>query len=684
MRSTTITKLVLSGILSSLLSPQVNASPQDQGSWGTIADWPFRTVHSVLTPQGKILSIGRPLGEGSKLLLDVWNPELGLESDSHTPVTQTIPSVAIYGLSSAVLLPDSNDVLVTGTSVDGRNYNATYIFNTKENTIRRGEDMKAHRVTSKSIILPSGEIMVNGAGGFEAWQEEQVPEIYSPKDNKWRLLSDVSMFGVGFISEWVKPDGKVFGYTSLLNDRSLFSIDPTGNGSLEYHEHSFRDTLGPEDSVMYRPGKIFYAQGNIFGRRPTVVDINGATPIMQELAETRTYDVQSTQNSTILPDGKVMTISTLHDSPLKSRLEIWDPATEIWSLMALPVTGTEATTMNNLTLLKDGRVLSSDISNYNLGYSVTGIDAGIFSPPYLFDDSGQLAERPEIISAPLEASYGKQIKVTHGAQNIISRVTLIKSSRVESARMQYGESVGQRFMELEFDDIDNGVSIKLPGSANQAPPGHYLMYLIDNKGVPSEGHIIHLFAQDEKVDVYPNAVADIVKAKGGAAITIDALANDNGTGLVLNKPHAYSLEGGSVTLTNNKIIYRPKIGFNGVDKIWYVFRDVEGRTNYGVVTITVSDNEIAKTPYPAASPDNVAAKTRTEITIDVLANDIGDGLILNAPNVWSLNGGRVSLVNNKLIYKSKSGYVGSDNIWYTFEDLQGRSNSGQVNITLRK
>ena len=69
-------------------------------------------------------------------------------------------------------------------------------------------------------------------------------------------------------------------------------------------------------------------------------------------------------------------------------------------------------------------------------------------------------------------------------------------------------------------------------------------------------------------------------------------------------------------------------------------------------------------------------------TIDVLANDTGIGLLLNTPNAWSLAGGNVSLVNNKLVYISKTGFVGDDKIWYTFKDSRGRSNYGQVNITV--
>jgi len=115
------------------------------------------------------------------------------------------------------------------------------------------------------------------------------------------------------------------------------------------------------------------------------------------------------------------------------------------------------------------------------------------------------------------------------------------------------------------------VSVKLPSSADTTPPGYYLMYLIDNKGVPSKGHIINIGASSTTT-AFPTASPDFATVTGSGQITIDALANDSGSGLTLVAPNAWSQKGGKVALANNKITYQPKAGFNGVDKIWYVFQ----------------------------------------------------------------------------------------------------------------
>ena len=180
----------------------------------------------------------------------------------------------------------------------------------------------------------------------------------------------------------------------------------------------------------------------------------------------------------------------------------------------------------------------------------------------------------------------------------------------------------------------------------------------------------------------PVGTPDNVTVAAGGTITIDVLSNDIGRGLTLSAPNAWSLKGGNVSLVNNQLVYKPKQGYAGSDNIWYVFSDNLGRTNSGQVNITVTGTVTVVNPVPVGNPDDVSVAAGSTITIDVLANDIGNGKVLSAPSPWSLRGGNVSLVDNKLVYKPKVGFTGSDNIWYTFSETQGRSSFGQVNITV--
>ena len=176
---------------------------------------------------------------------------------------------------------------------------------------------------------------------------------------------------------------------------------------------------------------------------------------------------------------------------------------------------------------------------------------------------------------------------------------------------------------------------------------------------------------------YPQGNPDFASTTQDSAITIDVLANDTGTGLVLSSTNDWSESGGSVTISNNKINYQPKSGFTGNDRLWYVFRDSQGRRNFGVVNITVSGSA-----YPVGNPDTVSTALNSPLTIDVLANDIGSGLSLTSSNPWSLKGGRVAISNNRISYTPKQDFSGEDKLWYVFQDSSGRVNSSSVTINV--
>ena len=188
-------------------------------------------------------------------------------------------------------------------------------------------------------------------------------------------------------------------------------------------------------------------------------------------------------------------------------------------------------------------------------------------------------------------------------------------------------------------------------------------------------------AASETVSAYPESTPDTATTTKNKAVTIDVLANDTGRSLVINEVNQYSQNGGTVKVVNGKTVYTPKTGFAGEDAFWYAFSDYIGRTNSAKVTVTVTGTATS-TAYPESNPDNVATVINQAITIDALANDTGDGLTLDSVNAWSLRGGRVAISNNKLSYSPRANYTGEDKIWYVFKDSQGRTNSGEVTITI--
>ena len=111
----------------------------------------------------------------------------------------------------------------------------------------------------------------------------------------------------------------------------------------------------------------------------------------------------------------------------------------------------------------------------------------IYSPPYLFTAAGGLANRPSIASAPPTARYGAAFDVrTPDAANIKS-VVLVRAGAVTHAF-----DMEQRLVELSFKNAAGVLHVTAPAKGNIAPPGYYLLFILNAEGVPSVAHFVQL------------------------------------------------------------------------------------------------------------------------------------------------------------------------------------------------
>jgi hypothetical protein len=52
--------------------------------------------------------------------------------------------------------------------------------------------------------------------------------------------------------------------------------------------------------------------------------------------------------------------------------------------------------------------------------------------------------------------------------------------------------MNQRFMWLTFSRNSSGLTIKAPTNRNTAPPGYYMLFILNSNGVPSKARILQL------------------------------------------------------------------------------------------------------------------------------------------------------------------------------------------------
>ncbi|HIP81663.1 MAG TPA: hypothetical protein EYH16_04555 [Leucothrix mucor] len=171
---------------------------------------------------------------------------------------------------------------------------------------------------------------------------------------------------------------------------------------------------------------------------------------------------------------------------------------------------------------------------------------------------------------------------------------------------------------------------------------------------------------------------DIASTTSGKAVTIDLLANDKGTGLRTGWIDP-AIGGTFVDNGDGTITYTPSATFTGEENFWYELIDSSGQTTWGNVVITVTGS--SKPVDDVKAVDDTATVARDEtVTIDVIANDTGNSLVIyEVDSPWM---GSVSIVNNKLVYTAPNTQTGTIDIWYGVKDPSWNDSWAKVTVTV--
>ncbi|TML25961.1 MAG: DUF1929 domain-containing protein [Actinobacteria bacterium] len=221
---------------------------------------------------------------------------------------------------------------------------------------------------------------------------------------------------------------------------------------------------------------------------------------------------------TMLADGKVLAVggsSTTDQGVVTTGVlpaEIWDPATQTWTQVA----GMDVSRNYHSTalLMPDGRVLVAG-GGHPFGLNNPGqYSAQYYSPPYLSNGA-----RPTITSAPASATYGSTLSVSTPDAASISGVNLV-SLGADTHQLD----MNQHFVPLSFTAHSGGLSITAPSAAELAPPGYYMLFILNDKGVPSTAQIVRL----AKAITAPAAPGSVNASPGNASATVSWSAPSDG------------------------------------------------------------------------------------------------------------------------------------------------------------
>ena len=139
----------------------------------------------------------------------------------------------------------------------------------------------------------------------------------------------------------------------------------------------------------------------------------------------------------------------------------------------------------------------------------------IYQPAYLFQSNGTLATRPSITSVPSSVSYGNQFTVqTPDAANIASAV-LIRNGTVTHA---FG--MDQRMVGMSFTAGSGSLTVTAPPNGNIAPPGYYMLFILNSNGVPSVANSLLLSSSSTPAPTVTSISPNSGTTNGGTAVTI--------------------------------------------------------------------------------------------------------------------------------------------------------------------
>jgi hypothetical protein len=459
------------------------------GAWSGLAQWPVIPIHMVMLRDGRVMTYGtkRDGAPTGYFIYDIWDPKAGL-FDGHLTLPNGTATDIFCG--AQVVLPGSGDVMMAGGDTwDGLQHtlkgnSASTIFRSNASRLVKGPPMNRERWYGTATTLPDGEVYIQGGD-----RGTDHPEIRS-LNGTFRLLPGADTSGLTYFypRNWVAPNGRIFG----LSDSAMYYVDLHGAGQLT----PLGDMIGSfgrtSTEAMYAPGKILRIGGSNDTTRTAstdavTIDINGPRPAV-EPAQSLPLPLHWA-NATILADGKVaVTGGSKNDfDPSSASFTpfIWNPATGKWSTGAATTSGKARLYHSTALLLADGSLL---VGGGGGPGPQTNLNAEIYYPPYLFNALGKFARRPRIAAAPDGLKVGRDFHISVNDVASIARVTLVKTGSVT-----HSFNMDQRFMELTFQRSGNTLAITAPSSNTLATPGHYLLFVINDQGVPSLGKVLPMF-----------------------------------------------------------------------------------------------------------------------------------------------------------------------------------------------
>jgi prepilin-type N-terminal cleavage/methylation domain-containing protein len=174
----------------------------------------------------------------------------------------------------------------------------------------------------------------------------------------------------------------------------------------------------------------------------------------------------------------------------------------------------------------------------------------------------------------------------------------------------------------------------------------------------------------------PVANPDNATTPAGTPVSVGVTANDSGDFALSGAVTIITTPvNGTLSVSNNIVMYTPTTGFSGTNTFTYTVTDLSSRTSTATtVTVTV-------TPIGTADTGITTTGTAGALSVAVLTNDVGTGLSLvsvAAPTV-----GSATISGSNVLYTAPTNASGTVAVTYTAKDGAAQSYTGTLTVTVK-
>jgi hypothetical protein len=514
------------------------ASAQSLGSWTLGQNTSIVAIHAALLPNGKIFYLagsgfhgGQKKGPFEARILDPING-----SEKNLQQADDLFCIGQCQLQNGNILI-AGGTLMYDTDVDNCNgawhgLNAAYELDVSSESLLKVSSMAHGRWYPTCVTLSDGQVFV--ANGFDEYGiHNRLVEVYDPNSKSWTKSFDPatgSTYCVGQSQEADCPGAGSLCYGGPNNGVApnvgiypRAHLMPSGlvvtcGGSREAAVRTWAPSTGawravattsmrrdygtsfllPLNNTVSERGKILVVGGSpTSGSQATttaeIIDFNAGTstaPIVRfvaSISKRRKYLLPI-----ILPDGKCVIFAGSEQGvsvPVYIP-EMFDAQTETWTSLA--AASVPRVYHGVALLLADGRVWTAGSTPNRATWELR---IEIFAPAYYFE------MRPAISGSPAVGDYGGTIVIpTLDALNINS-VSLL---RLGCTTHHYDTDIRLIWLQI-LDRSSNSITVSAPINPNIAPPGYYMIHILDTNNVPSAGKIIAIPGADTGADTIPPA-----------------------------------------------------------------------------------------------------------------------------------------------------------------------------------